>query len=219
MEFRLANESHAEGISALIALTWGNAADEQWIGTLLRQSLNTVWVALDHGDMLGFCAGFATTDPLGMLRWEVDLLAVHPNARSRGIGRELVARSSQSGYERACTFQRALIAVDNLASERCFAANGFTEKQKCELWVADPSAAAPAQSTAAAHLVRVETLTYRGLWIEGSADAPTLIAARGRAHAEGRSVVGIVIPAGIEHEAHRLGFTCIAVYQWWVLHR
>ena len=217
MEFRLANETHAEGIAALISLTWGNAADAQWISTILRHNTNIVWIALDYDDMVGFCAGFVTTDRFGTLRWEIDLLAVHPSTRSRGIGRQLVSRSIQTGRDHNAVIQRALIAIGNIASERCFAANGFTAEQQCELWVAAPSAREIVQPAAATHLIRVETLTYRGIWVEGNMDAAALKAAQERAHAEGLNTVGMVIPTYVHNEAQSLGFTHIDSYQWWVL--
>ena len=68
-----------------------------------------------------------------------------------------------------------------------------------------------------AHLIRVETLTYRGIWVEGRYDLPTFEAAQQMAQAEGRETVGAVIPEGAAHDAARIQFDHIDTYKWWVL--
>jgi ribosomal protein S18 acetylase RimI-like enzyme len=83
------------------------------------------WLAVAGDRIVGYVSAFATHS-LTAGRWEVDELAVHPQAQGRGIGTTLVAQAlaegaRQSGLREA----RALVAVDNLASQRVFIKNGF----------------------------------------------------------------------------------------------
>jgi ribosomal protein S18 acetylase RimI-like enzyme len=83
------------------------------------------WVACDGDRVVGYVSAFATHS-LAAGRWEVDELAVHPEAQGRGIGTALVARALEVGAGQAGLHEaRALVAVDNLASQRVFLKNGF----------------------------------------------------------------------------------------------
>ena len=83
------------------------------------------WMALERDRIVGYVSAFATYS-LAAGRWEVDELAVHPQAQGRGIGTALVARALAVGAEQGGLREaRALVAADNLASQRVFAKNGF----------------------------------------------------------------------------------------------
>jgi L-amino acid N-acyltransferase YncA len=84
-----------------------------------------VWVAQQDGRILGYVSAFPTYS-LAAGRWEVDELAVHPDAQGRGIGTALVARALEAGARQVGLREaRALVAVGNLASLRVFLKNGF----------------------------------------------------------------------------------------------
>lgn len=83
------------------------------------------WVAEEQGRVVGYVSAFATHS-LAAGRWEVDELAVHPEAQGHGIGTALVARALEAGAEQPGLHEaRALVAVQNLASQRVFLKNGF----------------------------------------------------------------------------------------------
>ena len=91
------------------------------------------WVAEESGRIVGFVSAFATYS-LAASRWEVDELAVHPQAQGRGIGTALVARALEEGVNQAgLTQARALVAVDNGASARVFSRCGFSPVFKVDL--------------------------------------------------------------------------------------
>ena len=74
---------------------------------------------------MGYVSAFSTYSQAAG-RWEVDELAVHPQAQGRGIGTALVARALEVGAQQIDLCEaRALVAVDNLASRRVFLKNGF----------------------------------------------------------------------------------------------
>jgi ribosomal protein S18 acetylase RimI-like enzyme len=83
------------------------------------------WVAEDGSQVVGYVSAFATHS-LAAGRWEVDELAVLPQAQGQGIGTALVARALEAGARQACLREaRALVAVENKSSQRVFVKNGF----------------------------------------------------------------------------------------------
>lgn len=219
MEIRLATIADIADIANLIHQTWGTPAQEDQISNVLARPDKPVWIVRNDAGLAGFCSGFLTHAADGTRRWEVDLLAVAAAARGQGLGRTLVARSIQSGRQRGAALHRALIAVNNAASARCFEVNGFQAASTCDLWVSEPAAVemlSPPHPDGA-HLIPVETLTYKGIWVEGRYDTQAFAAAQQMALADGRDTVGAVIPDGIDHDAARLQFAHIDTYRWWIL--
>lgn len=217
MIYRLATPADAEGIARLIHATWGTQVAADWVAEIVDDPRHNIWVADDAQEVVGFCDSFPTAAADGTPRWEIDLLAVDSQARGQGVGRALIGRAVQSGRQRVTALQRALVAIDNIASERCFEANGFRAETRCDLWVGPPaSTLAPAPVPAGAHLIPVETLTYQGIWVERRFDSAALTSARQRALRDGRNTVGAVIPHGLTHDAGAHGFAHIASYQWWI---
>lgn len=221
MDYRRAEPLDSGSIADLIQQTWGNAVAPAWIEELLANSSHVVWIALTvDGQCAGFCASFMTRDMTGTLRWEIDLLAVHPLARRRGIGRALVAKCVAEGWRRHAAVQRALISIDNEPSGRCFAANRFVPEAPCDLWVGAPRPPQIRQRDVdGGHLISVDTLTYRGVWLESRFDEAALHAAHEKALTEGRTVVGAVISVGSLTAAIEQDLTHVDRYCWWVLHR
>ena len=217
MEFRLANAADTTDIADLIHQTWGTSTNEDLIASILARPEQPVWVVTNGTSLAGFCASFMTHAADDTPRWEIDLLAVAPEARGQGLGRTLVSRSMQSGRQRGAALYRALIAMRNTASERCFEVNGFQTASICNLWVGQPAAHIASLIPDGAHLIPVETLTYRGVWVEDRYDTPAFEAAQQLALKEGRDTVGAVIPEGAAHDAAELQFTHIDRYHWWVL--
>jgi len=148
--------------------------------------------------------------PEGTLRWEVDLLGVHPDYRGRGIARELVEAVVEAGRGYDAQRARALIRIDNVASLNTFKRCGFSlDERVYDLYVADLAAsevAFPPDS----HLAAVETLTYSGVWIEGELSLDALRFGRTQA---GSGIAGVVVPAG-SLAAEQAGFERIGQYRW-----
>jgi GNAT superfamily N-acetyltransferase len=219
MEFRLATIADTADIANLIHHTWGTPAQENLISNVLTRPDKPVWIVRNDAGLAGFCSGFMTHAADGTPRWEVDLLAVATEARGHGLGRSLVAHSVQSGRQQGAALCRGLIAVDNAASARCFEVNGFRATSTCDLWVSAPAAVEilPPHHPDSVHLIPVETLTYRGIWVEGRYDATAFAAAQQMALADRRVTIGAVIPDGTAHDAARLKFTHVDTYRWWIL--
>jgi ribosomal-protein-alanine N-acetyltransferase len=91
------------------------------------------WVAQAEAGIVGYVSAFVTQSLAGG-RWEVDELAVHPEAQGQGIGTALVARALEVGARQAGLCEaRALVAVDNWASQQVFLKNGFWGVDRVDL--------------------------------------------------------------------------------------
>jgi GNAT superfamily N-acetyltransferase len=147
---------------------------------------SALWVATDAanighpGEVVGFASAFLITDAGGCRRWEVDLVAVREDSRGQGLGTHLINRVCEVGKSSGVSMTRALIRTENVASQRAFERAGFTTDSKVHqlvLWTPrhehdisrDESEVERSASIYAGDvaLLPVDTLTYRGLWIEG----------------------------------------------------
>ncbi len=130
----------------------------------------------------GYVDGFLTVAADGLRRWEVDLLAVHPDFRGQGFAQALIAASLEAAATHGAQAARAFVRPDNAAALSAFQRCGFAvQPGVCTIFVADGTDGTGAQSAAdpgGAHWVPVRTLSYDGLWLEGALTAATFAAAR-----------------------------------------
>ncbi|MFC2037222.1 GNAT family N-acetyltransferase [Chloroflexota bacterium] len=84
------------------------------------------WLAVANGSVTGFVVAF-TTSGLHGPRWEIDLLAVLPDWRKRGLATRLIRAATVQG-SRVAPEARAFVATDNEASARAFGQAGFRAK-------------------------------------------------------------------------------------------
>ncbi len=75
--------------------------------------------------LIGFVDAFLTISEAGVLRWEVDLLGVHPAQRGRGVAAALIAASVKAGFAIGADRARALVRIENVASRKAFERCGF----------------------------------------------------------------------------------------------
>jgi hypothetical protein len=141
----------------------------------------------------------------------VDLLAVRRVSRGRRLGQKLVLAACQDAARHNVSVARAAIRVDNVASQRTFENAGFATDRRVHqllLWTprfSDSPDVCPKDVT----LLPVDTVTYRGLWIEGLTSAglgaelqrDVVRTARWVAAREERLNTGTLVPAD---EAHLL---------------
>ncbi len=183
---------------------------------------NLVLVAELDGAVIGFAASFLTRSALGETRFELDLLAVDSAVQGRGVGYALVARCIQAASESGADSLRALVRTDNLAMNRICARGKLLRSARPYTLViaAAKPVNAPATAAHAAHLVPVDTLTYRGIWLEGDISQAAIDQAHHRARDEQRSRIGALISAEDEHVAALLtrnGFVSVGEFFWWSL--
>jgi len=225
-EIRRAAVEDAAGIGAVKSAVWlGETVDLPHMARVLTGSNRAADVAVCDGVIAGFVDGFSTLAPDGARRWEVDLLAVRPKYRGRGIAARLVSANTDAGRLTGASMARALIQVDNTASQRAFAKAGYQPKgTTCGLYILSDDGAVPGKHEQAQpeglHAVLVETLRYRGVWLEGELSADGFGYGAWMRRSRGVDVVGAVIPLAETEQvtaAEQAGYALIGYFQWWVV--
>jgi GNAT superfamily N-acetyltransferase len=185
----------------------------------LGKPSHTCVVALDDDKVVGFVDGFLNHDSQTSdwgLRWEIDLMAVAPEARGNGLAVRMITASDQRGERVGASLSRAVVRVGNIGAERSFEICGYRPSDPHQLLVAAPE---PSQFIALAvpfSWIFVETLTYKGLWIEPPYE--NLKESRGLVRKENCDTIGLLVPETnfrqIE-EAQALGFEPVNAYRLW----
>ncbi|MBI5669824.1 MAG: GNAT family N-acetyltransferase [Chloroflexi bacterium] len=214
--------AETQDIPALLAVKQATWPDEtvrfDYADSVLRDLDHVTLIAEIDGDIAGFLNGFLTLAADGARRWEVDLLAVYFRYRNQGIARRLIAASTEAGLSMGATVARALIKTDNAASQRAFVRAGFRCIQVVHaLYISMEAQAYTADLPYGAHLIPVQTLNYRGIWVEGVISALTLAYAQRVRARHSYDLVGTVIPVSQREAitaAVGAGFTLAGHYQW-----
>ncbi|MCB9454915.1 MAG: GNAT family N-acetyltransferase [Anaerolineaceae bacterium] len=212
----------AAAIAAVKDAVWPEETSEPGrIARVIACGEHTSFIAEYGGQVVGFVDSFTTYSPMETARWEVDLLAVHPDQQGRGIGRALVSAASQSGHESGATFARALIQTHNTASQRVFARCGYrSDGVARDLYVATRGVAIPQPVFQDTNLIEVRTFNYNGLWVEGHLTIDSLSRALTRlaANSHEYGLAGVLISscdAALTEAAMSLGYTLVAAFHWW----
>jgi ribosomal protein S18 acetylase RimI-like enzyme len=190
------------------------------IGQVLAQPDHRVHAArAADGTLAGFVDGFLTQAADGSLRWEVDLLAVDPVYQGQKIGQQLIAASIQAGRDAGAGLARALIQVENFASQGAFRRSGFHASGQIYRLLVSDQGASPAQVTKP-YLIAVTTMNYSGLWLEGDVTTTHLAAAEIERARLGCDLVGVLLPlraTDLLVEARWLGYRTVEHFHWWTL--
>jgi N-acetylglutamate synthase-like GNAT family acetyltransferase len=234
IELAEATSRDIDGIGAVVHDVWQQEILPEVCQTQIEEDTGSLWVAKEGDDVVAFISAFLTVDRAGERRWEVDLVAVRSTHQGKGLGQRLIRRLCQVGSGQDAAVVRALIRVENRPSQRAFQKAGFTTDRQVHhllLWPPKPTdlpAPHPAEiSLVPVSLLPVDTLTYRGLWIEGLAEvtAPEqrsiVGAARSIVAKEKRLKTGAVIPAEREHRLAtdlRTQARMQGKYYWFVKH-
>jgi len=219
-DIRPASADDAPAIAALNNRIWPDLpTTPERVTKALTGNNRTCIVALASDQVVGFVDGFINHDSQAAdwaLRWEVDLVAVAPEAREHGLAARMIAASNERGERAGASSARAVVRVGNIGAERSFEVCGYTPSEPHQLMVAGPE---PSQFIALAVpfcWVFVETLTYKGLWVEPPYER--LKDVRGLVRKENCETIGLLVPEDdflqIE-EARDLGFGAVNAYRLW----
>lgn len=186
----------------------------------LQTATHKTFLAFVDEQPAGFVSCFTTHALSGDERWEIDLLAVHPDFRRRGIAGKLV-ETAVSTAPPTTTYSRALIEVTNLGSQRSFARHGFqTTGTIYTLNISTDDPTAVTKCPPETYLVPVNTFNYCGLWIEGQLSLAALRAGQTMKTQQGLELVGTLIPEADlvnNKNAQHCRFDAVGRYQWWEL--
>ena len=222
LEIREADFGDAAQIAAVKRATW---PDEEVHEGLIQKVLSlddhrTQSVVCD-GVAAGFASGFLTKAATHVLRWELDLLAVHPDFRGRGFASKLVAANTEAGFKMGAKNAHGLVQIENIPSQRAFARAGYKmDPDLHSLYISKASTRENFLRPEDLHLIQVYTMNYCGLWIEGGLSYEGFRYAQEVCQRQRLDLVGAVIPHthpdGIR-AARESGFLLIGQYQWWTL--
>lgn len=205
-DIRVANPNEAQAIHRILQETWGESLLFDVFMDHISSPEHQVFVAVESDEIVGFLSAFLGPSPIP--RWEIDLIIVRSTSRGKGIGTSLIEEALTYGSHLGARWAKASIRVDNYASQRIFSKTGFTrDAQVGNLLVWDPLACKSATNVPeTVHFIPVDTLTYRGLWIEGFSAAQlsskeqhnVIRAARNSIFYEDRISTGVFIPDSLK---------------------
>jgi ribosomal protein S18 acetylase RimI-like enzyme len=220
IEFREAIDTDASEIVRIKQSVWPDEnANPAYVAAVIRNSGHTILVAIDDNEVVGFVDGFTTTAANGKLRWEVDLLGVHPEHQGLGIATKLVGLSTNAAHAAGASIARALVGVENTLSERTFARCTYIKNPEPHgLYVSSRSGENALSHNA--HLLSVMTMNYVGIWIEGDLSLQGFVSAQTHCAHNRWDVAGAVIPlsqTSALQAAQKVGYTLVGHYHWWRL--
>ena len=206
-DIRLARPDDAEAIHLILQETWGESLLFDVFMDHISSPEHQVFVAVDGGEVTGFLSAFLVPRPVP--RWEIDLIIVRSASQGKGIGTSLIEKALTHGSNLGAPWAKASIRIDNYASQRAFSKVGFTtDAQVRSLFIWDPLVCDPATDVPeTVRFIPVNTLLYRGLWIEGFIESQLSLneqhsvirAARNRIFHENRLNTGLFIPDSFKH--------------------
>ena len=202
-DVRLARPNDAEAIHRILQETWGESLLFDVFMDHVSSPEHQVFVAVEAGEVAGFLSAFLMSNPTP--RWEIDLIIIRSTSQGKGIGTSLIQEALTYGSHLGVGWAKASIRIDNYASQRAFSKVGFTtDAQMRSLLLWNPLAWKFATNIPeTVHLIPVDTLTYRGLWIEGFVESQqvqrdVIRMAQSRIFDEDRLNTGMFIPDNLK---------------------
>lgn len=201
-DIRFARSGDAKKIHQLLQEVWGESLLYDVFYNHISSSEHLVLVAVDTSKIIGFLSAFMVLQPEP--RWEIDLIIVHPKSQGKGVGATLIREALTYGTCQGVYFAKASIRGNNHKSQRAFSKAGFNkDEQVLCLLTWDPLACESIiKAMVDVRFITINTLTYRGLWIEGFFDFQlsakdqynVIRAAQNRIFLENRLNTGMFIP-------------------------
>lgn len=229
-QIRVANEEDAAAILWVKQAVWPESrSDLELTKAVITHPEHVTHVAEVEGRVVGFVDGFMTIDSNRAGRWELDLIAVHPDFQNQGMATRLMIESTIIGRWRDAQIARGLVEVSNVGSQRTFARCGYqTTEDIHELYVFQnenlagqgykppkPSGLSPVHETG---LYYVQTLNYTGIWLEENWSAKRIRIVRKEVDERSFQLAGSVIPQDQTNAIPNLqseNFEQIAQFHWW----
>ena len=206
-DIRLARPDDAQAVHLILQETWGESLLFDVFIDHISSPEHQIFVAVNGGEVAGFLSAFLVPSPVP--RCEIDLIIVRFASQGKGIGTSLIEKALTYGSNLGVSGAKASIRIDNYASQRAFSKVGFTTDAQVRslfLWES-LTCKSTANVPETVHLIPVNTLLYRGLWIEGFIESQLSLneqhnvirEARNRIFHEDRLNTGLFIPDSFKH--------------------
>ena len=208
----------ATTVATVIAQSLGDTVQSEHIQSVIAEDDHASFVAVDDEQVIGFVDGFLTIAQDGTRRWELDLLGVHPDYQGQGAGKKLIETFTNAASQYGATVVRALVATDNTPMQAAMTKTGYERLSATyELHISSASGKV-INSPETAHLIPVNTFTYRGIWLESDITQTAIDAATALRANYGWDVVGAVVSQNDIATLNTLcaaEFTLIKTFHWW----
>ena len=206
-DVRFARPDDAQAIHLILQETWGDSLLFDVFADHISSPEHQVFVAVEAGEVSGFLSAFLVSSATP--RWEIDLIIVRSANQGKGIGTSLIEKALAYGSNLGVYWAKASIRIDNYASQRAFSKVGFTtDAQVRSLLLWDPLVYKSTTNVReTVHLIPVDTLMYRGLWVEGFVESQlplkeqhnVIRAARNSIFHADRLNTGMFVPDSFKH--------------------
>ncbi len=207
---------------------WNQPLLEEVFIKHINSNEHSIICAYKDKEIVGAVSSFFTISNTNKRRWEVDLIAVKSEYQGLGIGISLLNESLKEAAKQNVDFARAVVRLENIPSQRIFEkamfkTDGITNF--LQLWEPEDNKVKSLVNKKATYLP-MDTLSYRGLWIENLFDKMTsseikqaIKYARYIAFTQERVNTGVLvseidlkkIPKEILDESK-----CHGKYNWWI---
>lgn len=226
---RQATHNDILAVEAITQAVWDQKIDHETFRNQVESDKSVIRVAIKNDQVAGFVSTFLTVDVHNNRRWEIDLLVVKPENQGQGWGTALIQSVWEDAQKHKANFARAMVRTDNIVSQKAFARAGYSTNGKSHhlyLWPPQKYATQPTTPKDVT-LLPMDTLTYRGLWIEGLTSphltqkdqSDILSKAQDIVATQKRLNTGAAIPIGEEvalSEAIRNKGKIHGQYSWWI---
>ena len=167
----------------------------------------------------GFVDCFFTTEQAGLVRLEIDILAVDPASRRQGVASALVYAAEELGQLRAPCTARVVVQANNSQMNGLMGNVGYQASGTHDLYIKPVvSAVEKADWVLTPGFVRVDTLRYSGIWVETLISEECLQRAEKSSSALGLDLVGALIDVqdmSSSSIAKQQGYMEVGVYRYW----
>lgn len=93
-KIRLFEKRDTDAVVKLAAnyAAFDRAMPKNWLLSAYEKYPESIWVAELNNELVGFIIGYETKTPMGCTWGNIELMAVHPKSRRKGVGTKLVEK-------------------------------------------------------------------------------------------------------------------------------
>jgi len=96
-KIRLFEKQDTDALAKLAAdyAAFDRAMPKDWLLSTYNKYPKSIWIAEVNKELVGFILGYETKTPMGSTWGNIELMAVHPKSRRKGVGTRLLEKILQ----------------------------------------------------------------------------------------------------------------------------